>query len=97
MENYISYIKPELSILIPVLYFIGLVLKNSNSKDEVIPLLLTFISIVLASIYVLSTTVINNYQDIFSCIFASCTQGIIIAGLTVYSNQLFKQSNKLNR
>ncbi|RHN03199.1 hypothetical protein DWZ33_03770 [Dielma fastidiosa] len=96
MEKLIEYIKPELSVMIPVLYFIGLALKNSRIRDERIPYILTVIAVLLVSIYSLSTNVIEDYKDIFSCIFAAITQGIILAGLTVYSNQLYKQSNKLN-
>lgn len=94
MQEVINFIKPELLILIPVLYFTGLGIKKSNVPDENIPLLLGIISILLSTLWVLSTSEMVNWQDIVSAVFVSITQGVLVAGATVYASQLFIQFKK---
>lgn len=93
--NPMDYVKPELLILIPVLYMLGLMIKNTEYiKDKLIPLLLGVVGIVLAVIYVLATADIINYKDCLMAIFVALTQGILCAGCAVYINQNIKQSTK---
>lgn len=94
MEAIKELIHPELLVLIPVLYFIGLALKKSTVPDKFIPLLLGLSGIVLAVIYMAATTPVRGAQDVFNLIFAGITQGILCAGCSVYANQLVKQSKK---
>lgn len=95
MENMMEYIKPELLVLLPVLYFIGTGIKNSEGiKDKFIPLLLGAIGIVLSAVWVLATTTIGGYQDMLMAFFTAATQGILAAGMSVYINQLIKQGGK---
>ena len=94
LEEIINFIKPELLILIPVLYFTGFGIKKSNVPDENIPLLLGIISILLSTLWVLSTSEIGNWQDVVSAVFVSITQGVLVAGATVYASQLFIQFKK---
>lgn len=90
-----DYIKPELLVLIPVLYIIGMFLKNSTViKDKHIPLLLGAISIILSGIYVTASCECSDFRSILSMIFTIITQGILAAGASVYCNQLVKQSKK---
>lgn len=89
MEQLQEYIKPELLVLIPVLYFIGAGLKKSEVKDKFIPWILMASGIVLSMLYVLGTSGITMVA-----IFTAITQGILCAGTSVYVNQLVKQSNK---
>lgn len=91
MEDVFNFIKPELLILIPVLYFIGLGIKKSNIPDKHIPLLLGIISIFLSTLWVFSTSEIKDWQDVANAVFVSITQGILTAGTTVYANQLYIQ------
>lgn len=91
-----EFIKPELLILIPVLYVIGVGIKKSNIKNNFIPALLGFISVFLTSLYVYSTTDINGTKDIFASIFIVLTQGVLLAAASVYVNQIFKQVRKEN-
>ena len=46
-EAFKEFIKPELLILIPVLYLIGIGMKKSEIKDKFIPLLLGTIAVIL--------------------------------------------------
>lgn len=92
--SYQEYIKAELLILIPVLYFIGMALKKSKMKDKLIPFILGVISIFLCTIYILATEPIRNPQDVFAGLFCALTQGVLIAGASVYANQIIKQAGK---
>lgn len=87
-----NFIKPELLILIPVLYFIGVAIKNTTLiKDKFIPLILGLIGIVLSSLWILAT---EGTENIYMAIFVAITQGFLCAGASVYVNQLIKQSKK---
>lgn len=90
-----EFIKPELMILVPVIYFIGMGLKRSTLvNDKYIPMLLGLFAIILCVIWVMATSDIGNYKDVLMAIFVAITQGVICTGLSVYVNQLFKQKNK---
>lgn len=92
--NYQEYIKPELLIVIPVLYSIGEALKRSKMPDKWIPFVLGFVSILISAAWVLSTTDIICFQDGANAVFVSMTQGVLTAGASVYANQLYRQSKK---
>ena len=94
MEEMFNFIKPELLVLVPVLYFIGLGIKKSSIPNKNIPLFLGVISIFLSTLWVFSTSEINNWQDIANAAFVSITQGILAAGTAVYANQLYIQLKK---
>lgn len=87
-------IKPELLILIPLLYVVGIGLKKSKLSDTLIPLILGGIAIVLSSAWVIATSDISTLRDIAYALFLSVTQGILSAGASVYVNQLYVQSKK---
>ena len=89
-----NFIKPELLILVPVLYIVGLGIKKSNVQDKYIPLILGAASIFLSTLWVISTSDIKNWQDVVYAVFISITQGILTAGASVYVNQLYIQSQK---
>ena len=92
--NYQDYIKTELLILIPVLYFIGIGLKKSKLPDKWIPIVLGVSAVVLSSIWVIATADISGVQETASAIFTAVTQGILVAGASVYANQLYIQAKK---
>ena len=88
MNDYTVFIKPELLILIPVLYFIGIGLKKSEHlKDKYIPLTLGGAGIALAIIWVFATTLISGVQDALMGIFVGLTQGVLCAAGSVYFNE----------
>lgn len=92
--NYEEYIKPELLILIPVLYLIGIGLKKSKLSNTRIPLLLGCISIILSAVWVIATSNISTLKDVAYAIFVAITQGVLSAGASVFINQLYVQSKK---
>ena len=92
--NYQEFIKPELLVLIPVLYFIGAAIKKSPVKDALIPLILGFIGIVFSGVYLFASEEINGAQAVATAIFTAFTQGVLVAAASVYANQLVKQAGK---
>lgn len=92
--NYQDYIKTELLILIPVLYFIGIGLKKSKLPDKWIPIVLGISAVVLSATWVIATSDINGLQEIAFAIFTAVTQGVLVAGASVYVNQLYVQARK---
>ena len=89
-----EFIKPELLILIPVLYVVGIGLKKSKLSDTLIPLILGGIAIVLSATWVIATSDISTLNDVAYALFISVTQGILSAGASVHVNQLYVQSKK---
>ena len=95
MEQITNYVKPELIVVAVALYFIGMALKQAQSvKDKYIPLLLGGVSIVLCAIWVLATSEIGNGQQVAMAVFTAITQGILVAGLSTYVDQIKKQVHK---
>jgi len=85
-----NYIKPELLILIPVLYIIGAMMKKiERIDDRCIPAVLGAVGILLSMIWISGTEGISAVG-----IFTAITQGILVAGSAVYVNQLYKQARK---
>lgn len=96
MEQILNYVKPELLVVAVALYFIGMGLKKAQTfKDKYIPLILGVIGIVLCAIWVLGTSPLGTGQDIAMAIFTAIVQGILVAGLSTYINQVVKQANKI--
>lgn len=95
MEILTNYIKPELIVVSIALYFVGIWIKNTKSiKDKWIPLILGGLSIVLCTLWVLATTPIGSGQSLLMAIFTAIIQGILVAALSTYVNQLIKQAAK---
>ena len=90
----LTYTKPELLILIPVLSIVGRGIKKSKVKNNRIPLILGVIAIFLSTLWVFSTSDIRNWQDAVNAVYISVTQGILAAGASVYGHQLYVQSAK---
>lgn len=92
--NYQEFIKTELLVLVPVLYFIGIGLKKSKLPDKWIPTVLGVVAVTLATVWVIATTDVSGFQETAAAIFTAVTQGILVAGTGVYANQLYVQAKK---
>lgn len=80
--NITDYITQNALVLIPVLYIIGMIIKNTEKiNDKYIPVILLFLGIIG------SITVMGVNGD-------SVIQGVLVTGATVYANQLVKQKGK---
>ena len=95
MEQIMNYVKPELIVVAVVLYFIGMGLKKSETvADKHIPIILGVVGVVLCAIWVLATCPIDTGQNIAIAVFTAIVQGILVAGLSTYINQIIKQAQK---
>lgn len=95
MEQIMNYVKPELIVVAVVLYFIGMGLKQAQAvKDKYIPLILGGAGILLCAVWVLATSPLGTGQDIAMAVFTAIVQGILVAGLSTYINQIVKQANR---
>lgn len=80
--DFLKYITETKLILIPVLYILGMVIKQvSFINDKYIPLVLLIVSIIF-----------NIADTGFSV--DSVVQAILVTGATVFTHQLFKQSKE---
>jgi len=94
MEQIMNYVKPELIVVAVALYFLGMALKQAQAvKDKYIPLILG-VSIVLCATWVLATSEVSTGQQAAMAVFTAVTQGILVAGLSNYVNQIIKQTQK---
>ncbi len=95
MPDITNYVKPELIVVAIVLYIIGTGIKKTESiKDKYIPYIIGICGVLLATIWVLANSPIGTMQEILMAVFTSVVQGILVAGLSTYANQLIKQTKK---
>ncbi len=88
-----QFIDPALLALVPVLAFLGKIIKDSTKIDNtLIPLLLGIAGVLLASVWVLATREIHGFQEGLMAFFVAFVQGLLCAGAAVYGNQLFRQA-----
>ena len=78
MEALVNYIKPELLITAVALYFMGIALKEAQAVKD------KYIPLILGGVGILVSGIY---------VFAT-TQGVLVAGLSTYVNQLIKQLEK---
>lgn len=90
MEELMTYISPELVILIPVLYVVGMLLKKTeNIPDRLIPLLLGFVGIFIASLY--EIVIVGCGLE---ALYMGIIQGLLCAGCAVYAREVYKHTLK---
>ena len=93
MEGQI-YIRTELLFLVPVMNFIGSALRRSKIKNRYIPMILGMVSIVASVSRMLMSDKPSGAEELIRDIVEGIFQGILIAGASVYANQLFKQTSR---
>ena len=77
-----EYITQNALVLIPVLYIIGMIIKNTDKiSDKYIPVILLVFGII-GAIAIMGINV------------NAVIQGVLVTGATVYANQLVKQKTK---
>lgn len=87
----LDYIRPELLLIIPVLWVLGKILKEASFlRDKWIPLILGGTGILLAVCWVAGSAEPFGVTGLFTAV----TQGILCAGAAVYGHQLVKQIGK---
>ena len=83
-------IKPEMLVLAPTLYLVGMALKRAALFDNrYIPLGLGLFGAILGATWLM---VFRDAQyDVVQSLLMGAVQGILCAGMSVYANQLYKQ------
>ena len=76
------------------MYLIGIGLKKSKMPDKWIPMVLGAISVTLSALWLFSSEKISGVKELAYVFFMAVTQGILIAGASVYANQLYIQARK---
>ncbi|EGO87447.1 holin [Clostridium botulinum C] len=79
--NLIKFIPEQLLILVAALYVIGIFLKNSKVKDNIIPWILLVVGITFSLI-------VDGLNA------TSILEGVICSFCAIGSNQLYKQAKK---
>ena len=95
----LSFIKPEFLILVPVLFLIKKILKESFINNKMSCLIINLFSIFLTSMWTFATLSITCFKQILSAIFISVSQGILIVEgsgfLKKYISRYIQQKNIL--
>lgn len=90
--EWIEFIRPELAVLIPALYLLGMTLKKWGTfADKHIPLALMGGGVVLAGLWLTAAGPLATGQDVALLVFGAIVQGILCAGAAVLGNQIWKQ------
>ena len=81
IETITEYIDPQLFIVVPMLWGIGMAVKRSKIENRFIPLILLLCSCsVVLFPYLTSTKFIFDVGQITACVFVAETQGSVICG-----------------
>ena len=62
--------------------------------NSTIPLVLGITGITLSAVWVTATSQITTIQEVSAALFTAVTQGILTAGASVYTNQIYVQAHK---
>jgi len=81
--NIMSFIDPRMTILVLIIYILGVFMKWSRIKDELIPWFLLVLAVVLCGI--ISRDVVQGI-----------IQGTLVTGVCVLGNQLYIQTVRKN-
>ena len=78
IETITEYIDPQLFIVVPMLWGIGMAVKRSKIENRFIPLILLLCSCSVFLLYLTRTKFIFDVGQITACVFAAITQGSVI-------------------
>lgn len=87
-----EYIKPELFVLVPLMFGLGAALKADKRFNSAnIPYTLALAGMALATLYVMATSEFSGWQSVLMAIFTAIVQGGLCALASVGVHQLYKQ------
>lgn len=78
MEMIWEYIDPQLFIVVPMLWGVGMALKKSMLKNNYIPIALLICSCRVVLLYLTGVKPVLNAQQLRARVFAGITQGSVI-------------------
>ena len=73
-----EYINPQLLIIVPMLWGIGMAIKTSTIQNRFIPAILLVCSCAVVILHLTGTNMILDPQALSACMFAGVTQGSVI-------------------
>ncbi len=73
-----EFIDPQLLIIVPMLWGIGMAVKKSSIENRFIPLILLLCSCGVVMLHLTGTNLITDSNALAGCIFAGVTQGSVI-------------------
>ena len=79
---------------IPALYLVGMYLKKTAVPDKYIPLILGCIGVVGCMVWTVATMTVFDWQSVLAGLCSAAVQGVLVAGASVYVNQVVKQAGK---
>lgn len=90
MELLLEFIRPELLILVIFLWCLGLFFKKAPwfQEEWAIPFILLFIGLIITIVYI---AIVLGEGFLPEVIIMGIIQGVIIAALAVFGNELIKQ------
>ena len=77
-ELILEYIDPQLVIVVPMLWGIGMAVKKSSIKNRFIPVLLSFCAWAVVMLHLMSTRLILDSRSVSAMLFAVVTQGSVV-------------------
>ena len=86
-----SYIKPELLVLVPLMFGLGAALKaDKRFPSANIPYTLAVAGMALAALYGAATAQLNGWQSVAMAVFTAIVQGGLCALASVGVHQMYK-------
>ena len=89
-----EYIKPELLVLVPVLYLVGAALKQSAVRRKYVPWILGAAGVALSFLWTAATSPLSSPRAVLLAVFSGLVQGVLTAGASVGIGQIVKQCEK---
>lgn len=90
-----SYIKPELLVLVPLMFGLGAALKaDKRFPSANIPYTLAVAGMALAALYGAATAQLNGWQSVAMAVFTAIVQGGLCALASVGVHQMYKQAKE---
>lgn len=77
-ELILEYIDPQLVIIVPMLWGIGMAVKKSSIENRFIPVLLLVCAWAVVMMHLMSTKMIVDRRSVSAMLFAVITQGSVI-------------------
>ena len=73
-----EFIDPQLMVIVPMLWGIGMAVKKSSIENRFIPFILLICSCCVVILHLTGTNLITDSNALAGCIFAGLTQGSVI-------------------
>ena len=73
-----EFIDPQLLIVVPMLWGVGMAVKKSTIENRFIPAVLLVCSCLVVTLHLMGTNTVAGSQAVAACMFAAASQGSVI-------------------